>query len=57
MRNLYWALIILGALCLLVSLAVSTVMAPVLFLPEGWWRGGVGLLVLAIALRLGEEKK
>lgn len=57
MRNLVWALIVLGALCLLGSLAVSTVMSPVLFQPEGWWRGGVGLLVLAIALRAMEERK
>lgn len=57
MRNLCWALIILGALCLLVSLAVATVMAPFLFQAEGWWRGGIGLIVLAVALRLMEEKK
>jgi hypothetical protein len=57
MRNLEWALIILGALCLLVSLAVATILPPFLFQAEGWWRGGVGLLVLAVSLRVMEEKK
>lgn len=55
MRNLCWLLIVLAA----VAFAVGTVLAftgrPFLLPPVGYWRGAVGFLLFAIAIRLVEK--
>ena len=58
MKNLCWALIALGA----AAFAVGTVLAFTggqkwLLTPQGYWRGAVGFLAFAIALRAMEDRR
>jgi hypothetical protein len=58
MKNLCWALIVLAALAFVVGafLAFSGGQA-FLIRPEGYWRGAMGFLAFAIAIRLMEDKR
>lgn len=58
MKNVCWTLIGLAGL----SYVAGTVLALqghkyFLLWPEGYWRGAVGLLLFAIALRLMDERR
>jgi hypothetical protein len=58
MKNLSWLLIALAAVAFVVSgvLAVAGGRT-LLFTPPGFWRGAMGLLLFAIALRVMEDRK
>jgi hypothetical protein len=56
MKNICWVLIVLAA----VAFVVGAVLAfaggkPFLLAPQGYWRGAVGFLLFAIALRVMER--
>jgi hypothetical protein len=52
MRNLCWLLIGLAALAFTIGTAVAFSHQVFLLEPVGYWRGAVGFLLFAIALRL-----
>ncbi|HTK29684.1 MAG TPA: hypothetical protein VL309_09045 [Vicinamibacterales bacterium] len=52
MRTLCWLLIGLAALAFLVGTVDAFTHATYLLEPVGYWRGAVGFLLFAIALRL-----
>jgi hypothetical protein len=57
MKTLCWALILLAAL----AFAVGTLLAfsggqTYLIKPEGYWRGAMGFLAFAMAIRLMDDK-
>jgi uncharacterized membrane protein len=52
MRNLCWLLIGLAALAFAVGTALAFSGTTFLIPPVGYWRGAVGFLLFAIALRL-----
>jgi hypothetical protein len=51
MRNLCWLLIGLAAIAFAVGTALAFTGKPYLLAPVGYWRGAVGFLLFAIALR------
>ncbi len=58
MKNLCWALIVLAA----VAFVVGTILAfngarTWLLAPQGYWRGAVGFLLFAIAVRMMDERR
>ena len=57
MRSLCWTLIALAA----VAFAVGTVLAfghkEFYLVPQGYWRGAMGFLMFAIAIRVMENQK
>jgi hypothetical protein len=59
MKWLCWLLIILGAVAFVVGavLAFGAGRWTLLLSPQGYWRGAMGFLMFAIALRLMEEKR
>ncbi len=57
MKNLCWLLIVLAALAFAVGAILAFAGKTFLLEPPGYWRGAVGFLLFAIALRLMEEKK
>lgn len=57
MKNLCWTLILLAALSFVVGTGLAFLKTPWLLEPVGFWRGAVGFLAFAIALRLMDEKK
>jgi hypothetical protein len=52
MRNFCWLLIALAALAFAVGTALAFTRQPFLLPPVGYWRGTVGFLLFAIALRI-----
>jgi len=52
MRDLCWALIVLAVLAFVVGTVTAFAHTIVLIEPVGYWRGAVGFLLFAIALRL-----
>ena len=53
MRNVCWLLIVLAALAFVVGTALAFAGQHTFLLPPvGYWRGAVGFLLFAIALRL-----
>ncbi len=56
MRNLCWTLIALAALAFAVGTATAFAHQMYLLPPVGYWRGAVGFLLFAIALRLMEPR-
>jgi hypothetical protein len=56
MRNLCWTLIALAALAFAVGTANAFGHQMYLLPPVGYWRGAVGFLLFAIALRLMEPR-
>jgi len=56
MKSFCWLLIILAAVAFVVGAVLAFRQASWLLSPAGYWRGAVGFLVFAIALRLMEEK-
>lgn len=55
MRGLCWLLIALAAVAFLCGTALAFRGATWLLPPVGYWRGAVGLLLFAIALRVVEK--
>ena len=56
MRNLCWALIALAALAFAVGTAIAFMHQTFLLEPVGYWRGAVGFLLFAIALRMMDSR-
>jgi hypothetical protein len=56
MRSLCWALIVLAAAAFIVGTATAFGHQVFLLPPVGYWRGAVGFLLFAIALRLMEGR-
>jgi len=57
MKWLCWLLIILGAVAFVVGSVLAFGQLTFLLAPQGYWRGAMGFLAFAIALRLMEEKR
>ncbi len=57
MKGLCWLLIILAAVAFVVGAALAFSGRTWLLAPQGYWRGAVGFLVFAIALRVMEDRK
>ena len=55
MRNLCWLLIGLAALAFGVGTAIAFMHQDFLLPPVGYWRGAVGFLLFAIAIRMMEN--
>ena len=55
MRNLCWLLIGLAALAFTVGTATAFTHQTFLLEPVGYWRGAVGFLLFAIALRMMDK--
>jgi hypothetical protein len=56
MRSLCWILIGLAALAFCVGTALAFSGRPFMLPPVGYWRGAVGFLLFAIALRLMDKR-
>ena len=56
MRTLCWALIALAALAFTVGTTIAFRHEVFLLEPVGYWRGAVGFLLFAIAIRLMERR-
>ncbi len=52
MRNLCWALIGLAALAFVIGTALAFTGQAFMLPPVGYWRGAIGFLLFAIAIRL-----
>ncbi len=57
MRNACWALIGLAALAFVVGTLMAFTRQDFLLAPQGYWRGAVGFLLFAIALRMMDTRK
>jgi uncharacterized membrane protein YfcA len=58
MKNVCWLLIALAALAYLVGAILAFSGGQTFLLtPPGYWRGAVGFLLFAIALKMMDEKK
>ena len=57
MKNICWALIGLGALAFVIGTFTAFTGQNFLLAPQGYWRGAVGFVVFAIALRLMEDPR
>jgi len=57
MKNVCWGLILLAALAFVVGAYGAFTKTTMMLEPVGFWRGAVGFLLFAIALRgMGETK-
>lgn len=56
MRNICWLLIGLAALAFSVGTAIAFTHQVFLLEPVGFWRGAVGFLLFAIALRMMDTR-
>jgi hypothetical protein len=56
MRSLCWALIALAALAFAVGTTIAFTHRTFLLEPVGYWRGAVGFLLFAIALRMMDTR-
>ena len=57
MKNICWALIGLGALAFAMGTWLAFTKAAFILEPVGFWRGAVGFLVFAIAIRLMDDSR
>jgi hypothetical protein len=57
MRSLCWLLIVLAALAFAVGAVLAFAGKTFILEPPGYWRGAVGFLLFAIALRMMEDRK
>jgi len=57
MRSLCWALIALAALAFAVGTTIAFTHRTFLLEPVGYWRGAVGFLLFAIALRMMDTRE
>ncbi len=56
MKSLCWLLILLAALSFALGAVLAFTGRTFLLAPYGFWRGAVGFLLFAIALRMMEER-
>ncbi len=56
MKNACWTLIALAALAFVVGSCLAFMNKTFLLAPVGYWRGAMGFLAFAIAIRLMEPK-
>jgi hypothetical protein len=56
MRTVCWVLIVAAALAFVVGTALAFSGGSFLLPPYGYWRGAVGFLLFAIALRMMDER-
>ena len=56
MRTLCWLLIALAALAFAVGTAIAFTHSVFLLEPVGYWRGAVGFLLFAIAIRMMDSR-
>jgi hypothetical protein len=56
MKNVCWAFIALAGLAFVVGTCLAFMNTQFLLQPVGYWRGAIGLLLFAIALRVMEPK-
>jgi hypothetical protein len=56
MRSICWLLIALAALAFTVGTVIAFSHATFLLEPVGYWRGAIGFLLFAIALRMMESR-
>jgi hypothetical protein len=56
MKNACWGLIGLAGLAFVVGTCLAFMNTQFLLQPVGYWRGAVGLLLFAIAIRVMEPK-
>jgi hypothetical protein len=57
MKNLCWTLIVLAAAAFVMGTYLAFTKATFLLEPYGYWRGAMGLVLFAIALRLMDESR
>jgi len=57
MKNICWTLIGLAALAFVVGTYMAFTGQAYLLAPQGYWRGAVGFLVFAIAIRLMDDTR
>ena len=57
MKNLCWALIGLAVLAFVIGTYLAFSNGHYLLTPQGYWRGAMGFLMFAIALRLMDKPK
>ena len=58
MKNLCWALIVLAAAAFVVGTMLAFTGGHAwLLTPQGYWRGAVGFLLFAIALRVMDDRR
>jgi hypothetical protein len=57
MKNVCWTLILLSALAFVIGTYLAFARIGFLLGPQGYWRGAVGMLMFAIALRLMDDAK
>jgi hypothetical protein len=57
MKNICWTLILLAALAFVMGTWLAFTKATFVLEPVGFWRGAVGFLVFAIALRLMDDSR
>jgi len=55
MKNLCWALIGLAALAFVVGTWLAFTQTTLVLPPQGYWRGAVGFLAFAMAIRLMDD--
>lgn len=55
MKNVCWTLIGLGALAFAVGTVTAFTKQEFLLAPQGFWRGAMGFLAFAIAIRLMDD--
>jgi uncharacterized membrane protein YiaA len=57
MKGACWLLIILGAVAFVVGAVFAFSGRTWLLAPQGYWRGAMGFVLFAIALRLMQDKR
>jgi hypothetical protein len=57
MKNICWALILLAALAFVMGTWLAFTKAAFILEPVGFWRGAMGFLVFAIAIRLMDDPR
>jgi len=57
MKNVCWSLILLAALAFVLGTYGAFTKTVIILEPVGFWRGAVGFLLFALALRSMDEKK
>ncbi len=57
MKCACWILVVLAAVAFVVGAVLAFGHRAVLLQPQGYWRGAVGFLLFAIALRLLDERR
>jgi hypothetical protein len=57
MKNICWTLILLAALAFVMGTWLAFTKAAFILEPVGFWRGAMGFLVFAIAIRLMDDPR